>query len=200
MLLRSREWPIFLANLVYIPIFTVIALRRLNFEFLLYVGVIMVLGVWIVVKQRSVHFEPHVLWGLTVWGLLHMAGGNIEFDGVKLYEQELLRLIPRFHVLRYDQLVHTLGFGVATLVCAHLLRPCLKADASRRSMPFVLVVLMGAGVGALNEILEFAVVVVMPETGVGGYENTMLDLVFNLLGGTLAALWLRWRGGLVAGP
>ena len=34
----------------------------------------------------------------------------------------------------------------------------------------------------------------MPETGVGGYHNTMLDLCFNLLGGILAVTWLTWQG------
>jgi len=35
---------------------------------------------------------------------------------------------------------------------------------------------------------------IVPETGVGGYENTMLDIVFNLLGGILAVTWLAWSG------
>jgi hypothetical protein len=35
----------------------------------------------------------------------------------------------------------------------------------------------------------------MPETGVGGYDNTMQDLVFNLFGGIAAVLWLTWRRG-----
>ena len=47
--------------------------------------------------------------------------------------------------------------------------------------------------GPDNEIIEFIAVLTVPETGVGGYENTMLDLVFNLIGGILAVFWLGWR-------
>ena len=195
MLLTRREWPILAVNLAYLPVFTALAVRKLNFEFLLYVGVILILGAWIVVKQRSVRFAPHILWGLTLWGIVHMAGGNFQFGGNKLYDLELVRLVPSLHILRYDQVVHTFGFGVATLVCAHLLSPHLRTDTRQSSVLLVLVLLMGAGMGVLNEILEFGAVLIMPETGVGGYENTMLDLCFNLLGGILAVGWLTWTGG-----
>ena len=38
------------------------------------------------------------------------------------------------------------------------------------------------GMGALNEVVEFMAVLNAPETGVGGYFNTALDLTFNMLG------------------
>ena len=52
---------------------------------------------------------------------------------------------------------------------------------------------MGAGVGSINEVLEFIAVERVPETNVGGYDNTMLDLIFNLIGGVLAVAFLAWR-------
>ena len=51
-----------------------------------------------------------------------------------------------------------------------------------------LIVMMGSGLGALNEILEFIAVLTMPDTNVGGYENTALDLCSNFLGSTIAAV------------
>ena len=188
--LTKREWPILIVNLIYISILTVLAVTRLNFEFLLYVGVIVVLGVWIVLKQSSVRFGQPILWGLTLWGFLHMCGGILRIDGASLYEFEILSLVPSLHIFRYDQLVHTFGFGIATLIGAHLLRPHLRSREKPARVVYVLMLLMGAGMGALNEIVEFVAVLIMPETGVGGYENTMLDLCFNLLGGSLAVLWL----------
>jgi putative membrane protein len=89
--------------------------------------------------------------------------------------------------------VHTFGFGVATLIAYHLLRPYLREGIDRWGTLSFLIVLMGAGFGALNEIVEFIAVVVMPETGVGGYENTLLDLVFNLIGGILAVGFLALK-------
>ncbi len=142
----------------------------------------------ILLKQRTVRYELPELWGLTFWGMMHMCGGILRVDGEVLYS---LQLIPNF--LRFDQFVHFFGFGIATLVCHHLLKSHLKSDLPRSLTLAVLIVLMGSGVGAVNEILEFIAVKIVPETGVGGYENTMWDLVFNLLGALTAVAYLRLR-------
>ena len=61
-----------------------------------------------------------------------------------------------------------------------------------------MMVLSGAaalGFGALNEVVEFAATMLVPETNVGGYENTGWDLVSNLVGVLLAtgAIWIARR-------
>ena len=194
MLLTKRELPVLAVNLIYLPVFAILAANRGNYEFVLYAAVVLVLAVWILVKQRAVRFDLLTLWGLTIWGLLHMAGGNCYVAGEKLYELQLIRITPPpCEVLRYDHVVHLFGFGVATLVCYHLLEPYLRERMARDWGLIALVVLMGTGVGAVNEILEFVAVLLVPETGVGGYENTMLDLVFNLIGGVAAAAWIAHR-------
>lgn len=196
MLLSRRELPILVANLIYIPVFAIMALRHSNYEFILYVGVIVAVGTWIVCKQRAVQFDRTILWGLTIWGLMHMAGGNLRVGDGVLYGLELLPIVPRFHILRYDQVVHAFGFGVATLVCHHLLRPYLKDGIGHRRALAVLVALMGLGVGAVNEIVEFVAVLTIPETGVGGYDNTLWDLVFNSVGAVAAVTMLTATGKL----
>lgn len=193
MLLTKREWPILIVNLIYVPIFAVIALGHANYEFVLYVGVIVVAGTWVLLKQRTVQFDRGILWGLTAWGLAHMIGGNIRVGDGIVYNVIVIPILPQYHILRYDQILHTFGFGVMTLMCHHLLRPFLRSEISRFRTLGLLIVLMGSGVGAINEIIEFTVVLTVPETGVGGYENTMLDLVFNLLGGIVAVTWLSRR-------
>jgi len=187
-LLKRRELPVLGANLIYVPAFTIVALRSKNHEFLLYVLVILLVAAWVVWKQRSIQFGPMILWGLTLWGLMHMAGGNLRVAGGVLYG---LQLIPK--VLKYDQLVHAVGFGVATLVCYHLLKGHLAAPVTRRGTILVLVILMSSGLGAVNEIIEFLCVKSLPRTGVGGYDNTLWDLVFNLIGGILAAIFIALR-------
>ena len=186
--LTRKERIIVGANGIYIPIFTALAWGRGNHEFLLYVVVIIVVLGLLVWKQPKMKFDTTVLWGLTVWGLIHMAGGNIRVGEGVLYEVILLPLVPSLNILRYDQVVHTFGFGVATLVCFHMLRPYLRDGAGRPAALLFLVVMMGTGLGALNEILEFIAVLTMPDTNVGGYENTSLDLCSNLLGSTIAAV------------
>lgn len=193
MLLTRRELAILLVNLVYVPIFAVMAARGENYEFLLYVVVIVMIGAWLVAKQRRVKFSARILWGLTVWGFLHMAGGNIHIGDTVLYGQMIVTLVPSYDILRYDQVVHMFGFAVATCVCYHVLKPYLREGIERVGTLLLLVVLMGSGLGAINEIIEFIATVVMPETNVGGYNNTALDLCSNLVGGLIAVCYLRWR-------
>lgn len=193
MLLTRREMPVLIVNLIYVPTFLILALRQLNFEFVLYVGVILAVAGLILWKQRTVRFDLRILWGLTIWGLLHMAGGNLKVDGDVLYNLTLIPLLPApYHVLRYDQVVHVFGFGAATLVCHHLLRPFLRKPIARQASLMFLIVLMGTGFGALNEIVEFLVVVSVPDTNVGGYENTVIDLICNTIGAVAAVAMIRW--------
>lgn len=194
MLLTRRELPILAVNAIYIPAFALLAWRRGNYEFLLYVVVILLVAAVVLWKQRHIRFDPVILWGLTAWGLLHMAGGNVPVGDGVLYGVQVFPLFPNHSILRFDQIVHFFGFGVATLIAHHLLRFLLRGDIRGRSTLAFLTILMGSGFGAVNEIVEFLAVLALPETGVGGYENTLWDLVFNLLGGIAATLWL-WATG-----
>ena len=186
--MNRRDAPVILFSAAYMTVFVGVALTRKNYEFVLYAGVVLVLAAWVLVKQRKVQFDPVILWGLSLWGLLHMAGGNIRVGDGVLYNVQLLPTL-----LRYDQLVHAFGFGTATLACFHILRSMLKPAIPRRVTLIILVALMGCGLGALNEILEFLAVKTIPETNVGGYDNTLWDLVFNLIGATIAATWAVTR-------
>ncbi len=181
---NRRDLPVILFSAAYMVVFVAIALTRHNYEFILYAGVVLFLAAWILIKQRTIQFDLVILWGLSLWGLLHMAGGNIHVGGNVLYN---IQLIPAF--IRYDQLVHAFGFGTATLVCFHILSGMLDPGAPRRLTLIILVALMGCGLGALNEIVEFLAVTLIPETNVGGYENTLWDLIFNTIGASFAATW-----------
>lgn len=183
-----RDLPVIVFSMAYMVVFVGISLTRKNYEFILYAAVVVAIAAWILVKQRAVRFDPVILWGLSIWGLLHMAGGNIHVGDGVLYNVQLIPV-----VLRYDQLVHFFGFGAATLACHHILSNMLKPDIPQRVTLTILVILMGCGVGAMNEIVEFIAVLAVPETNVGGYENTLWDLVFNFFGATAAAIWAMTR-------
>ncbi|MFW6119072.1 MAG: DUF2238 domain-containing protein [Planctomycetota bacterium] len=189
--IKRGEVPILLANCVYVVALGGMALARLNYEFVIYGLVIVFFFALIVVGQRRVEFTPFVLWGLTVWGLMHMAGGTVFLGGRRLYDVLLVPIMPSVEILKYDQLVHMVGFGFATLVAYHLLRPNLRERPVSWKTLSVIVLLAGMGLGALNEVVEFVVTVVVPESGVGGYLNTALDLVFNTVGALLAVAWIN---------
>jgi len=123
-----------------------------------------------------------------------MAGGGVRVGDSVLYALQILPIanIGDNVILRFDQFVHFFGFGVATLVGWHLLSPYLGKNINNKVL-YPLIVLIGMGLGALNEIVEFAAVVVFPQTGVGGYYNTALDLVFNMFGAIAAAFVIHFR-------
>ncbi|RJP26346.1 MAG: DUF2238 domain-containing protein [Candidatus Abyssobacteria bacterium SURF_5] len=193
MLLKKRQVPILLLNGVALIGFGVLFMSRKNYEFLLYIGVIVFFLIVILSTNRRIDYPNSILWGLTGWALLHMSGGGLYIRGIKLYEVILIPISDSYSIFRYDQFVHIVGFGVATLVMYHLLKPLLrKGHNSRIALPIV-VVMAGLGVGALNEIIEFLATVLVPETGVGGYRNTALDLVADLIGAIGAVAIIRLR-------
>jgi len=191
-MIQPRHYPILAVQVISLLGFSWWFLRLENYEFLLYVGVIVFFLGLIIATIEKTRFSNTVLWGLTAWALLHMAGGGLTVGDGRLYELMLLPLSDTYPIFRYDQLVHMIGFGVATLVMYELLKPLLKPNKGWTALSIV-VVMAGLGVGALNEILEFSATVLVPETGVGGYVNTSLDLVSNLVGAVVAMGWIRWR-------
>ncbi|HUQ53166.1 MAG TPA: DUF2238 domain-containing protein [Gammaproteobacteria bacterium] len=200
----QRIWPVAAFTGLYLVAATVGALAIGNREFLFYIVVMVLLvgGVWLV--HRGVELSTATLWALSIWGLAHMAGGLIAVpeswpingDIRVLYS---LWLIPQR--LKYDQVVHAYGFGVATWVCWQGLRAAIGQRGGDGAPTFGLMVLAataGMGLGALNEVVEFAATLLVPETNVGGYLNTGWDLVANATGATLAALLIWLRGSRYA--
>ena len=110
--------PILGFNLAYLFAAIVGSIASGNSEFILYIVIMLVLGSVIWFADRRVGFSPLVLWGLSGWGLVHMAGGLIAVpeswpingEHRVLYS---LWLIP--DLLKYDHVVHAFGFGVTTL-------------------------------------------------------------------------------------
>ena len=77
MYLKRNEWAVLAANLAYVLPFGLLSIRRLNYEFMIYGLVIILAMALVMLYQRRVEFGPLILWGLTCWGFLHMAGGHI---------------------------------------------------------------------------------------------------------------------------
>lgn len=176
--------------------FTAWALAKGNFEFVFYAAVMTVMIAGAAVVHARVRFTTPLLWALAVWGLLHMAGGNVPIpyslapdftpppDGARA--TVLYNLRPAGFLPRYDQFVHAYGFAVATLACFQAIRAAAGPGMRVGIGVTAASLLMGTGLGALNEVVEFAATRFM-ETNVGDYPNTGWDLVANLIGATAAA-------------
>jgi len=129
------------------------------------------------------HFSNLVLWGLALWGALHMAGGMIPISGDRVLYN--LWLLP---IVRFDHLVHAIGFGFAGIAFWESVRPGVDRTIGSGA---AITMMGGLGFGALNEMVEFLITRVVPDTNIGEFENTGWDLVANTVGAGLAALWVR---------
>lgn len=186
--LKKSQIPILVVNIIFLLAYLFIFLQRRNYEFISYVGVIVFFGLVVLATNKKVNYPNYLLWGLTLWGFMHMSGGGVIVNGSILYKLILIPITET--IFKYDQLVHIIGFGVSTLLMYHLIKPLLKPKHKWVSLSIV-VVMAGLGVGALNEIIEFTLTVLVPETNVGGYLNTSLDLVADLIGALLALIIIR---------
>lgn len=174
--------------------FIVAALIRANFEFLFYASTLIVLLVILFFLDRRFDFSAAALWGFNLWMLMHLLGGMASIDGVRLYDVVLLPLIGEpYHILKYDQFVHVFCYVVMAALVYEVLAQTLKTG--RPLVLFFTTVLAASGIGGLNEVIEFAAVVMVGSTGVGGYTNTALDLVTNLIGAMLGAVWKLYADG-----
>jgi uncharacterized membrane protein YjdF len=192
MFLKKEQWKILYINIIALIFFTFLFLSKENYEFLLYIGVIIFFLFVILLTNKKVNYPNSVLWGLTLWSIMHMSGGGLYLGGKKIYELMLIPIVGEpYNIFKYDQLVHMIGFGVATLIMFYILKPHLQKNIKGWVAISIVIVMAGLGVGAFNEIIEFLATVLVPETGVGGYHNTSLDLVANLIGagGAMVFLW-----------
>lgn len=190
--LNKGHWTILVLTVSYILGFALYYLSIRNYEFLWYIGVILFFFALIFFTINRSNFDYIILSGLSVWGLMHLAGGGVWVAGDVLYNLELVPLvsISGSTILKFDQFVHAFGFGVSTLVVFHLLHPYLNSKTNWKII-FPLVVMAAAGLGALNEVVEFIAVSAFPQTNVGGYTNTALDISFNFVGAIIAAFLIK---------
>lgn len=155
-----------------------------------YVAIVAGVAVAVAVADEKVRFSRLVLVGLAVWGFGHLAGGLVALHGPGdriLYNSVFLRWI------HFDNVVHAIGFGTAGIAVWEATRPWMPAAPGHPFGTAAVVCLFGQGVGAFNEVVEFAASHLLAATNVGGYENTGRDLVANLLGTALAGWWVSRR-------
>lgn len=188
-----RLIPVGVFTLAYLLGAVAFALRRWNPEFLFYAAV-MALEIGAVVwLHRRARLPLWLLWALSVWGLIHMLGGTVPIPSSVAepgVPPVLYNFRPHPSMPKFDQAAHAYGFFVATCAAWHALRAA--APALRPTTGVLIgVALTGMGLGAINEVIEFAATRLLSETNVGGYVNTGWDLVSNLVGCVAAAVSVR---------
>lgn len=189
MRLSRGEWTVLAFNALCIAGFSAYFALIGNREFIGYIVTMLGLIALVAIVHRSVGFPASILWGLSLWGVAHMAGGGVPVKGSVLYNLVLLPLTGdgELRLLKYDQVVHFYGFAVTAWLLWHILGTLYPVLRGTRTI-YVFSALASMGLGAANEIVEFTAVLLIPNTNVGGYYNTALDLVFNATGAVTAML------------
>jgi hypothetical protein len=183
-------------TLIYLVPFTIYFVSTGKGEFIWYSIIVLGLFFLVFLTLKKSQFSKGIIWGLSFWALLHLAGGGLKVGAGVLYG---LVLIPIYDgggemiLLKYDQAVHAFGFGLCAYIIFHFLKR--YSQNPYRFGVYMIAVLAGMGLGAVNEIAEFIAVILFPDNGVGGYVNTALDLVFNSVGAILvmAFVWFKNR-------
>jgi uncharacterized membrane protein YjdF len=181
--LKKSQWIILLANFMVISYFTYVFIQLKNYEFLMYIAIIILIIAAIISTNKKINYPNGVLWGFTFCMLLHFAGGSMKFNGVLLYDLIIFPIAKILPILRYDQFVHIVASVFATLFIYSLIGSLLSKKRSNLGLSALFVLLLATvGTGAILELIEFTAVIILPSTGVGGYENTMLDIAANFIG------------------
>ena len=177
--------------ILYLVVFSAWFFSIGNNEFIIYIVTMLVLLGLIGSTLRVGEYPAAMLWALAGWGLLHCAGGGVPVGDKVLYATQILPILgdgsTEMTLLKYDQIVHALGFGITAWVLWHVLTRHYP-DTRNTWTAYTFPALAAMGLGAVNEIIEFSAVVIVQDTGVGGYINTALDLCFNGLGAVIAVL------------
>ncbi len=202
--MKKARFPrsIILVAALYLVVAITAAVTQQNWEFLkIYIPFFIVIAGVVALMHSRVNFSKTLLWSLTLWGALHLAGGLVRIpDGWSFHgdHQVLYSWWVIGQWLKYDHVVHVFGFGSCTWLSWEALRASIQYRLGRKLYPSMgmifLCIFAGMGLGAMNEIIEFIAVLSIPNTNVGGYFNTGWDLVANLAGCLIAGVLILFRG------
>ena len=176
----------FIIGYLLVGLLAVWSLISGNLEFLAYSAVTGIL-LWIIhLTDKYYSYSKWVLWGFDLWMVLHILGGLWVINGKVLYSTVLIDIIPApYSILKYDQIVHAYCYFIVALLAWHIVSAVAKQQSSFVALATI-TVLAATGVGGLNEIIEFMATVFIENVNVGGYENTAIDIVANLVGALIA--------------
>jgi len=153
-----------------------------------YVLSVIVIGAGTLWLRRTVVPGPTAL-GLALAAILDLAGGLINVGSNVLYNASIgpYNQTLSTHYLQYDHFVHAYVSLVVTFAAWSILAVPRLATHRRQDL-IILTVGLALGLGALNEVAEFAATLAHHGAHVGGYYNTGWDLICNLIGAVAGGL------------
>ena len=180
----------YILSFFLIGLLTLLTILFQNYEFLLYAITVAILIVILYKTDQYFKYKQLGLWLFNIWLILHILGGLASYQGVRFYDLILLDLVgDPYNIFKYDQLVHFYCYIVMSILMWSVIHKNMKQDASNIVI-CVITILAASSLGAVNEIIEFLAFMMLGIEGVGGYINTAIDLVANLLGTILGTIYM----------
>lgn len=172
-----------MCNYVYWDWFSSVKPRANILEFFVYATLILC-AIALVRKMLKGLRVPVWLLILAETGLLmNFVGGLGMVDGKRVFDTVWLGL-------RYDKYVHFFNSFAGALFLARYRWPF--ETRSKIAGPVMAVVAV-MGLGAIVEVVEYAIVCNVPGNGVGTYDNNMQDMIWNGLGAIAGVVLVRVR-------
>ncbi|HLP79732.1 MAG TPA: DUF2238 domain-containing protein, partial [Acidobacteriota bacterium] len=151
----KKHWLLLLFSVAYIVGFGIYYVKSGNTEFLGYLAVLLIIGGILIATAHVSKIQTFTLWLLSIWGLLHMAGGSVKIGDGVLYGWKMFELVNRggdFYILKMDQVIHMYGFFVAAVVIYQLIAP--RVAKMHWGLLVFLAIAGSLGLSAFNEVIE----------------------------------------------
>ncbi len=176
---------------LFLIIFSIYFALVPNYEFIVYIIIAGIAFYILIYLDRIYKFPTYSLWLIAIWVALHMFGGGLIISGKRLYATMLIPFIGSpYDILKYDQFVHAYCYVAISILIYYILKKHLKPNEKNTLIVFT--ILAAIGIGALNEVAEFSMVIYAGAAdAVGGYYNTTLDIVFNVLGAIIGTWYVH---------
>ncbi|MAG02980.1 hypothetical protein CMI42_06590 [Candidatus Pacearchaeota archaeon] len=162
-----------------------------------YVGILVLLVLGVILVHKKYNYPSLVLFGASLWGFLHLLAGWYKIGESVLYGYVFWPVLvtdnPELVLFKFDQFMHLYTYFVMIFLIYYVIKNYFVENHSR-TMISVFLIISAMGIGAINEIAEYIPVLIADNTGVGGYHNTLLDLIFNAVGAIFGVIVLRLKG------
>ena len=167
-----------------------LALLFKNYEFLLYAITVTFVIALLFATDQYFKYSKTGLWLFNSWLVLHILGGLAYYQGIRFYDLMLLDIVGEpYQILKYDQFVHFYCYIAISILMWNVVHKIAKDNANYLVI-CIITILAASSLGAINEIIEFIAAITLDRSGVGGYMNTLIDLVANLLGAITGTLYM----------
>ena len=180
-LIKSSFNEVTIGVLALIAVLGIFAYITNYMEFMFYSIFMFIAIFFVLIYHKKLHLSLGIFLMVLSLIILHMIAGFVRISGTRLYDLT-------FTLFRVDNLMHSYGAVIFALVAYSYIRPYLDREAKHDSLALAsIIILLTMGFGAINEVLEFTAVMLFDSLGVGGYNNNMLDLIYNFVGGMAGA-------------